>query len=65
MNFVIFRKVVVASRHGIYRVFGPGASRFAFSRFSIGTKKMPEKKVTPIRGGITSGSAFFDLFVHI
>ena len=30
---------------GIYRVFGPGASQFTFSRFSVGTKKNRDEKL--------------------
>ena len=35
----------MACRHGICRVFGPGASKFAFSRFSAGTKTMRDEKL--------------------
>ena len=40
-----FRKVVVASWHGIYRVFEPSPSKFTFSRFSVGTKQMRDEKL--------------------
>ena len=30
---------------GMYRVFGPGASEFTFSRFSVGTKKNRDEKL--------------------
>ena len=36
---------VVASGHGICFVFGPSASKFTFSRFSVGTKKMCAEKL--------------------
>ena len=45
MDFAIFEKVAMASWHDIYRVFGPGASEFAFPRFLVGTKKMRDEKL--------------------
>ena len=45
MKFVIFRKVDMASWHGIYHVFGPGASKSAIPMFSVGIKKMLDKKL--------------------
>ena len=35
-----YRGFHVVSSHGMYRVFGSGASKFAFSRFSGRPKKM-------------------------
>ena len=40
-----FRKGPMASWHGIYRVFSPGASKFAYVRFSVGIKKMRGEKL--------------------
>ena len=45
MILLIFRKVVMASWHGIYRVFGPGAHKFTGFVFSVGTKKMRDEKL--------------------
>ena len=33
------------TRYCIYRVFGPGASQFTFSRFPVGTKKNHDEKL--------------------
>ena len=35
-----FRKVVSPSWHGIYHIFGPVASKFTCSGFSLGTEKI-------------------------
>ena len=35
----------MASWHGIYRIFGPDASKFAYFRFSVGIKKMRGEKL--------------------
>ena len=45
MNFMIFRKNVAVSWPGFYRVFCPGASKSAISMFSVGFKKMRDKKL--------------------
>ena len=42
MHFVMFRKVVAAVWRGIYRVCGPGSSRFAFP----GYRSRPKRCVT-------------------
>ena len=64
-DFLTFQK----SRDGFLTwylsCFRAGASKFAFSRFSIDTKKKQRRKVIQIRGGITSRSAFFGSLVPI
>ena len=41
----IFMKFDMSFWHGIYCVFGPGASKSAISMFSVGIKKMRDKKL--------------------
>ena len=70
MIFAIFRKVVVASRHGIYRVFGPDASKLTLPRISLGTKKMRSPTTShSFLVGVKSQSAMCDpspnLFIAI
>jgi len=42
---VISRKVEMASLHSMYRVFGPGASKFAFPIFSFETNMMLDETI--------------------
>ena len=55
---------MMALGHGIYRVFGPVVKKTEFE-FVGWDRKVSRQKVTQIRGGITSRSALFDLFVSI
>ena len=45
--------------------FRPGAPKTILSSFFNGDQKDARRKVMQIRGGITSGSAFFDHFMPI
>ena len=54
----------MASWPAIYRIFGPTVPKSAFRVFGP-NQKDALRKVMQIRGGITSGSAFFGLFTAV
>ena len=64
MMLNISEKVGVASWPGIYRVFGLELPKMIFELFDK-DQKDARRKVMQIRGGITSRSALFDLFMPI
>lgn len=57
------------SRHGFLAwhssCFRPGRLEKSFFKFFDRSRKDARRKVTQIRDGVTSGSAFFDIFIPI